>query len=344
MANKREVLTEITDSFFKSIYRKATPKANKFLLSDGAIVDEEGNEIEKSEFWKKKYKEAEPIPLKYLHSDGSVDEIGGGGITPVTEPVIEVDKNTTLNNIQADTKVIIEGENITLTLGNAGKGIIVTLLATTDPANIVFNTTSEDTTIQDVLQAGEVAKLVYIGERWEIIQEVGQITNNDSELKPFGTLLMIGEAHNKVKYPRLFNFVGTKHNQDGDSEDTFRLPDLRNRTIMGANPDVSGKADGNTSNVGDVQKASVPNITASSVVVGSNSDGGSGAIKTTVRGNSWDTSGNAVTIQFNNSLFDASASNGNVQASTDHLGDNVFANADQELRSANIRMNYLIKY
>lgn len=109
---------------------------------------------------------------------------------------------------------------------------------------------------------------------------------------------------------------------------------------MGANPDVAGKADGNTSNVGDVQKASVPNIIGNcSKVASENEAVNNGALYLDKysSGGGWDRNSGNYSRRI---VFDASRQG----ASTDHLGDNVFANPDQELRSANIRMNYIIKY
>lgn len=69
--DETKVVAEISD-FYVEQYRKATPKANKFLLSDGSVVDEKDNLIVKSEFLKQQYDQAVPTPLKYLHSDGTI--------------------------------------------------------------------------------------------------------------------------------------------------------------------------------------------------------------------------------------------------------------------------------
>lgn len=108
---------------------------------------------------------------------------------------------------------------------------------------------------------------------------------------------------------------------------------------MGANPDVAGKAGGNTSNVGDVQDAQLPNIV--------------GTMKPSYgAGHAWSFTG-AFTGTGNR---DGSLSNSGVGcpasinldssnsgASSDHLGNNVYTNKG-EVRTANIRMNYIIKY
>ena len=262
----------------------------------------------------------------------------------IQRPLV-ITETSTISNIQYDAKVVINAASTTLTLESTGvtEGIMVTLMAAYD-ATIVFNNTSSATTISDVLHAGEIAKLVFIGGRWEVVQDLGEVKANPSDKKPFGALIVDGSAYSKVKYPRLANFLGIRYNLSTDSSDVFRLPDLRNRTVMGANPAVAGKAAGNTSNVGDVQKASVPNIAGNCGRVASdNTEFGYGALLLDSHTNQggWDRNSGNYSRRI---VFNASASNGGIQASTDHLGDNVFANAAQELRSANIRMNYIIKY
>jgi hypothetical protein len=50
----------------------------KFLLSDGSVVDENNNLIIKNDYYKKMYDQADPKVAKYLHSDGTVDENPSG--------------------------------------------------------------------------------------------------------------------------------------------------------------------------------------------------------------------------------------------------------------------------
>jgi len=63
----------------KDLYTKWAPEVKKYLLSDGSVVDEEGNLIIKNEYYKKMYDQAIPKVAKYLHADGTVDENPGGG-------------------------------------------------------------------------------------------------------------------------------------------------------------------------------------------------------------------------------------------------------------------------
>lgn len=156
---------------------------------------------------------------------------------------------------------------------------------------------------------------------------------------PNGFLLCDGTAYLKTAYPKLFNVISTIYNLPTDSSDIFRVPDLRNRTVMGANPNIAGKASGATSNVGEVQLAQLPNIFGTSVTQGGCKpftalygafQPSSGPTKT-----SWhDHSGNGYDIAFN-----ASRSG----ASTDHIGNNVYVD-NGEVRPYNIRMHYIIKY
>ena len=112
---------------------------------------------------------------------------------------------------------------------------------------------------------------------------------------------------------------------------------------MGANPDVAGKAGGNTSNVGDVQKAQLPDITAylaTGFPLGWAADGAFYFDDRPLqdRPNIDLLSAGPYKARWG-WLFSASRAG----ASTDHLGNNVYIH-NGELRTANIRMNYIIKY
>lgn len=76
----------------KDMYDKATPQVKKFLLSDGSVVDESGNLIIKNDYFKKVYDQATPKVAKYLHADGTVDENSGegGGGSEITNGDIEL--------------------------------------------------------------------------------------------------------------------------------------------------------------------------------------------------------------------------------------------------------------
>ena len=257
----------------------------------------------------------------------------------IQRPLV-ITETSTISNIQYDAKVVINAASTALTLESTGvtEGIMVTLMAAYD-ATIVFNNTSSATTISDVLHAGEIAKLVFIGGRWEVVQDLGEVKANPSDKKPFGALIVDGSAYSKVKYPRLANFLGIRYNLSTDSSDVFRLPDLRNRTVMGANPDVAGKAGGNTSNVGDVQNAQLPTIIGEVDHTASNAFNfgaarGAFYLRRSGKNNWYDHSGTGY-----NFGFDASIAG----SSTDHLGNNVYTH-NGEVRTANIRMNYIIKY
>lgn len=58
----------------KDMYDQAVPEVKKYLLSDGSVVDEDGNEIIKNAYYKKVYDQAVPKAQKYLHSDGTISE------------------------------------------------------------------------------------------------------------------------------------------------------------------------------------------------------------------------------------------------------------------------------
>ena len=168
---------------------------------------------------------------------------------------------------------------------------------------------------------------------------VGTVLSGLYKTVPNGFLLCNGTAYLRTEYPKLFAEISNIYNLPTDSADIFRVPDLRNRTVMGANPNIAGKANGNTSNVGEVQLAQLPNIFGSSVTQGGCKpftalygafQPSSGPTKT-----SWyDHSGSGYDIAFNASR---------AGASTDHVGNNVYVN-NGEVRPYNIRMYYIIKY
>ena len=156
---------------------------------------------------------------------------------------------------------------------------------------------------------------------------------------PNGFLLCNGAAYLRTAYPKLFAVINTIYNLPTDNTDIFRVPDLRNRTVMGANPAVAGKAGGNTSNVGDVQKASVPAIGAKCGRFASYGDAinvGAFYLDNYTSGGGWERNSGSYSRRIG---FDSTRRG----TSTDHLGDNVYT-YNGEVRTANIRMNYIIKY
>ena len=125
----------------------------------------------------------------------------------------------------------------------------------------------------------------------------------------------------------------------GDGATTFIFPDLRNRAIMGANP--NGEAEGNSSEIGEIQDAQLPNIVGrvNNVTI---RDGGSGSPsgvfgESSYQGKARD-EGSGDSFGYTNLIFNASFSN----ASSDHLGHNVYTTSG-EVRSANVRLNFIIK-
>ena len=149
---------------------------------------------------------------------------------------------------------------------------------------------------------------------------------------PDGYLPCNGTTFDQTQYPALYTLLGTNV-----------LPDLRNKALMGANPSSQDTpASGNTSNVGDVQKASAPNITGT----GPNAPDGfragySGAFK---NGGGYTIGYYNAPVNLTTALFDAS----NSGASSDHLSQNVYGakeatDTGTELRPANVRVNFCIK-
>ena len=233
-----KVVAEISDFYVKQ-YEKAIPKPNKFLLSDGSVVDENGDLIVKSEYFKKQYEQANPIPLKYLHPDGTIDENGGGGGGgSTTVPVIEVEESSTISNIENDIRIIIKGDGISLNLSAASSDGISAEIFTQKAATINFNL------ISDTLQALENVKMVYIDGEWQILQKPAELVYKATNKKPFGTLVCDGTVLNDAtKYPRLWEELSVSdgqggqtglYNISGDSNNVRRLPDLREVSVVGA--------------------------------------------------------------------------------------------------------------
>lgn len=71
----------------KDLYTKWNPEVKKYLLSDGSVVDENNNLIVKNDYYKKMYDQATPKVAKYLHSDGTIDENSGGGSADLEDNV-----------------------------------------------------------------------------------------------------------------------------------------------------------------------------------------------------------------------------------------------------------------
>lgn len=168
---------------------------------------------------------------------------------------------------------------------------------------------------------------------------------------PVGYFLCDGSSYLRTAYPALFKELGTRYNLSTDGGEVFRVPDLRNRTVMGANPYVTGKAGGNTSNVGDVQNAQLPTFIANLNFYNM----GRGDFNFIQR--AWggahtylSSSGDEVRIATDSTYrpysileINPSRNEKGLQGSTDHLGNNVYT-YNGEVRTANIRMNYIIKY
>ena len=161
---------------------------------------------------------------------------------------------------------------------------------------------------------------------------------------PIGYFLCNGAPYLRTAYPALFAAIGIIYNLPTDGGDIFRVPDLRNRTIMGANPNVPGRAGGNISDVGNVQNAQLPSFTA---VLRSEQSNYTRAFQGVGCWGAARVTGSAETRYFEhwNQKTDTCeiTINPGFGGSTDHLGGNVYVN-NGEVRTANIRMYYIIKY
>ena len=90
---------------------------------------------------------------------------------------------------------------------------------------------------------------------------IGSIIPFGGAILPTGFLLCDGQAISKTKYTELYKVVGDLYGESG-SEDTFLLPDLRDRFVQGAN-----------GNLGTSKTAGLPNITGEVGYIKSIGDG-----------------------------------------------------------------------
>ena len=90
---------------------------------------------------------------------------------------------------------------------------------------------------------------------------IGSIIPFGGAILPTGFLLCDGQAISKTKYTELYKVVGDLYGESG-SEDTFLLPDLRDRFVQGAN-----------GNLGTSKNAGLPNITGEVGYIKSIGDG-----------------------------------------------------------------------
>ena len=90
---------------------------------------------------------------------------------------------------------------------------------------------------------------------------IGSIIPFGGSTIPIGFLLCDGQAVSKTKYVELYKIVGNLYGESG-SEDTFLLPDLRDKFVQGAN-----------GNLGTTKEAGLPNITGEVGYIKSIGDG-----------------------------------------------------------------------
>lgn len=109
-----------------------------------------------------------------------------------------------------------------------------------------------NTALTDLLSAVEQAKtsaIQAIEDKTRVIEEykvpIGTIIAMSSDYIPTGYLLCNGSAVNRQTYSLLFAKIGTTYGE-GDSTNTFNLPDLRGKFVrgLGGNSDLLGKTQG----------------------------------------------------------------------------------------------------
>ena len=195
---------------------------------------------------------------------------------------------------------------------------------------------------------------------------IGTIKETVENNVPYGWVQCTGIRINKADYSELWawaqekDFVGTGKLFKDIDDDRFAMPDFRNHTLMGANfVDGGAYSPGNKSNIGERQTAQLPNIKGNV----QNFNGTFGVF-------GFDASLSTINGAFSGSNFsgahrsgEGSASGakgfwmnvekGGTNASTDHLGNNVYYGdfdnetvADRtfgETRAQNWRVLYIMK-
>ena len=88
-----------------SDYESMSPFADKVLKADGSITTLDGVIIQSAnEYWAEVYKQMSPKALKYLHSDGRIDENSGKGSDGIEDVLVNgssvvSDKKAVINAI-----------------------------------------------------------------------------------------------------------------------------------------------------------------------------------------------------------------------------------------------------
>jgi microcystin-dependent protein len=70
----------------------------------------------------------------------------------------------------------------------------------------------------------------------EVTEDSSQVVTGTTYLEPYGWMVCDGRSLDASTYPYLYAVLGARYNQQGDSANTFRLPDYRGyflRTVSG---------------------------------------------------------------------------------------------------------------
>ena len=137
----------------KDMYDQAVPEVRKYLLSDGSVVDEDNNLIIKNAYFKKVYDQAVPKVAKYLHSDGTIDENPGSGADLEDNHQTTIDVSTYTLPVEVTPTQGKDGmKKATITLDNIPSSGVTTLYNWNDGSNNCYTTTPTPTTSDKALQ------------------------------------------------------------------------------------------------------------------------------------------------------------------------------------------------
>lgn len=164
---------------------------------------------------------------------------------------------------------------------------------------------------------------------------VGTVQAYAGATAPQGYLLCQGQAVSKSEYAELYLVIGDLYSKPEDAEDIFRVPDLRDKFVQGAN-----------GNLGEVFRAGLPNIagTCGNWGQGNGRRYGDGAFSAKSDGYSMGFDESRINHDRTGITFNASKgetkTNGALKADNEH---HVYG-ASNTVQPPAVAINYIIKY
>lgn len=221
------------------------------------------------------------------------------------DDVLELEEQVRANTTNVEKKL-----NKTTSTSNAGKAVVVD-----EDGNLVFGAAGVQVSEAEGNAIEEKEDGIYVAPLPEGLSglPIGASILWASENIPAGFLKYDGTIYNKSDYPVLFTRIPDEWKID---ENTFKLPDVKDRVAQGAN-----------GNLGELIEAGLPNITGNTKLAGSFEEPTEAFDKDTVtiRASSYGSAVNVSPI-----IFDASKSN------------SIYGNSDT-VQMAAVALYYIIK-